>query len=485
MSNFRLTWTGIVPSIHILVLSIIFSYSSFLFHDDGFKEKGAVRLQIQSTLSTMSPIIYINTTANQWVQSSDLFIRKFDEHRSYGKLSIYDTFYNAFYTVDHSKAIRDMKNVFENDFSSSLDSNSIETLFADSTTFKTFSIHPSEIIDHYKNSALIKDLKSLQYRTTSESISMTMQNGRTPCKLINGHQSFIQLHGESHFILFPPERTKELLPYPYLHPAHNYCQTNLSQSSNYKSNAEISSAVDWRKWNNTIEVLLKAGELLYVPPYWLVESITRSPLVVQLSIISDIPDDFLLQQILAMEVPGLTKSVSTVTDKVIAMPPLLPIATDTLQTICPRLVLAAAFILDVLYSALGRNNGARVIYEVYTRYQPLVADGSLPSLSAELLKPYVRLLGNWIPRPPQQAFVGWSTWMADSRFGDSCLTYVKTVVKLIKVADRVIDRTELLTSFVEATALLVTGEAEAASLLINAIGELSAEILRIKKKTVQ
>lgn len=74
----------------------------------------------------------------------------------------------------------------------------------------------------------------------------------------------VQIYGEKHLLLFPPKQSK----YLYMQPFYSRI-VHTSQIDTYidKSNPNVSKFPKLQE-AEFIEVVLKAGDLLYIPPYW-------------------------------------------------------------------------------------------------------------------------------------------------------------------------------------------------------------------------
>jgi hypothetical protein len=84
------------------------------------------------------------------------------------------------------------------------------------------------------------------------------------------------------------ERREDVGIFPFLHPSYGQCQVDtLTRSGGDNGGVMDMSCVvlcacdacqmnlrtspDWSRWEDRIEVLLKPGELLYIPPFWIHE----------------------------------------------------------------------------------------------------------------------------------------------------------------------------------------------------------------------
>lgn len=100
------------------------------------------------------------------------------------------------------------------------------------------------------------------------------------------HNFFVHLQGEKTIHLFPPET--ELYSYPNIHRAYRQSQiffeTNLNDSRELNKSGK-SSKYPRAEDSKAIEVNLKRGDLLYIPPYWQ-HRVMSNTLALSLSVLS-------------------------------------------------------------------------------------------------------------------------------------------------------------------------------------------------------
>ena len=91
------------------------------------------------------------------------------------------------------------------------------------------------------------------------------------------HNMFVQLHGQKRFLLMPPGAAINLYTYPRLHPSYRQVQPDLTmrpddpqlQGQFPRLGKMVGSAEkSGSKSLDVMQVVLNAGEVLYIPPYW-------------------------------------------------------------------------------------------------------------------------------------------------------------------------------------------------------------------------
>ena len=94
-------------------------------------------------------------------------------------------------------------------------------------------------------------------------LELSREGSVSPCHYSADHRVLTLSFGSTKFLLLPPDRASSLRMYPYLHPSAGWCKATLSSIPG----AQLTGAGVW-------EVTLMAGEMLYVPPMWLLEADT-------------------------------------------------------------------------------------------------------------------------------------------------------------------------------------------------------------------
>jgi hypothetical protein len=120
------------------------------------------------------------------------------------------------------------------------------------------------------------------------------------------HNLFIQLQGVKRFYLFPPAVTSSLHSFPNIH--RSYRQSQIPFSSNISADdfTLFPQAFNKESGNTSVlsayEIILKPGDILYIPPYWshLVESLSLS---LSLSILSPSIIEAALSEVYWQKVP--------------------------------------------------------------------------------------------------------------------------------------------------------------------------------------
>jgi hypothetical protein len=92
---------------------------------------------------------------------------------------------------------------------------------------------------------------------------------RAHCHYDGYHNFYAQVVGRKRFTLLPPTAWPVLRPYPFLHPSHAQCQTNISATTTDR--AALARA-------GLVEIDLAPGDLLYLPPLYFheVEAVRRT-----------------------------------------------------------------------------------------------------------------------------------------------------------------------------------------------------------------
>lgn len=112
----------------------------------------------------------------------------------------------------------------------------------------------------------LEELVMLNPKKSSINIWVGQSGVLTPCHYDGYHNVYVQIHGYKMFYLSSPKgASKETLkPFPYLHPSHAQCQFG----------DEIFSL---RFRESVTVVLLKPGDVLYIPPLWFHAVVAISP----------------------------------------------------------------------------------------------------------------------------------------------------------------------------------------------------------------
>ena len=105
----------------------------------------------------------------------------------------------------------------------------------------------------------LDELLKLNPAISSVNVWLGPPNVIAHCHYDGYHNFYVQLHGRKRFWLAPPSAWPWLQPAPFLHPGHAQCQVNLSKRDD---SAIAADSVE------LLEVELKPGDLLYMPPLW-------------------------------------------------------------------------------------------------------------------------------------------------------------------------------------------------------------------------
>ena len=105
---------------------------------------------------------------------------------------------------------------------------------------------------------LERSLASLRPERSSVNLWLGRAGGVAPCHYDGYHNAVAMLHGRKRFLLLPPAASALLQPFPFLHPSHAQCQIEPRRALGRRALAEAGAH----------EVVLEAGEVLYLPPLW-------------------------------------------------------------------------------------------------------------------------------------------------------------------------------------------------------------------------
>ena len=104
-------------------------------------------------------------------------------------------------------------------------------------------------------------------------IWMLYPNTSVQCKYTAYHTMRAQIKGNSYIALFPPEYTSILSPYPNLHVSYGQSQLEYVEEDAYRD-------------KKVQHVLMKPGDLLYIPPFWNVRPRSLETMSIGIDIIS-------------------------------------------------------------------------------------------------------------------------------------------------------------------------------------------------------
>ena len=113
------------------------------------------------------------------------------------------------------------------------------------------------------------------------------------------HNIFIQVMGEKRFILFPPET--ELYSYPNIHRSYRQSQVRLETPRVSNASEDFFKRINPSQ-SVAYEVIVKPGDVLYIPPYWQ-HRVESTSLAVSLSILSPSEVETSLAEIYWEQVP--------------------------------------------------------------------------------------------------------------------------------------------------------------------------------------
>ena len=217
----------------------------------------------------------------------------------------------------------------------------------------------------------LSELLVLNPRRSSVNVWMGQPHVIAHCHYDDYHNFYAQLHGTKKFTLFSPENWPGLYPYPFLHPSHTQAQVNLSNIRDIDS-FPLAGEV------KGLEVILRPGDLLYMPPLWfhLVESMDTS---ISVNVWTDSVQTLLVEDMFAVPLPTETVDWSSSHQKAIATSVTIH---SLLTEVCHR-----RHCRQVKDGRFLDNQGLRPLdgelYFVYqlwtTRYRTLMEEGPLPN----------------------------------------------------------------------------------------------------------
>lgn len=115
------------------------------------------------------------------------------------------------------------------------------------------------------------------------------------CHYDGYHNFYAQLYGTKKFTLFSPTNWPGLYPYPFLHPSHAQAQVNISDLEDVKNFGLVRQV-------EALEVILEAGDLLYMPPLWFHEVESQS-ISISVNVWTDSRQTDLMVKMFSMPLP--------------------------------------------------------------------------------------------------------------------------------------------------------------------------------------
>jgi hypothetical protein len=346
--------------------------------------------------------------------------------------------------------------------------------------FYSLSISPEDLgIPPFNTSELI----SLYPQKSSMNLWLGMKGGTTPCHYDGYHNMYVQLSGHKKFLLLPPGRMRELQVFPFLHPSYGQCGAAMEGLPGPRR--------DW------LEVTLRPGELLYIPPFWLHEVVGVTPSVA-FNVWTGIADEEVFQEILAVPMPCLESGYDPAADPTgsgsrawgeggaggeegALFRPHYPLYLTEMSAISTRLVLGSFLIFEALHRINVKELLPESIRDVYGRYTPLIDKGVLTGVPAHIEESISRTIEQWMPKPYAQGPAVWGMAVADKPAGVALAKYTMKIAELFqKISPEMMQIWA--TNYVEAVALQVGG-VERASWLIDLVGKkIEREVLRRQKR---
>jgi hypothetical protein len=249
------------------------------------------------------PLLYTNLTLKQFIQSTFN-----DQVYLYwtGELEYFEGAFRQNGTVDHHFAGSN-SNKKKSKKQKKVD-NSLEKQPKKSTGWEYFIIKEKNLKISSSNSTLQDDDDEEEYDLDFWTPMLWLSHPGivSQSHYDTQHNLFIQLQGVKRFYLFPPAVTGSLHSFPNIH--RSYRQSQIPFSSNISSDDFMlfPQAFNKESSNNSLlsayEIILKPGDILYIPPYWshLIESLSLS---LSLSILSPSMIEAALSEIYWQKVP--------------------------------------------------------------------------------------------------------------------------------------------------------------------------------------
>ena len=193
------------------------------------------------------------------------------------------------------------------------------------------------------------------------------------CHYDGYHNFYAQLYGTKKFTLFQPDNWPGLYPYPFLHPSHAQSQVNLSDSLDLSVFPLAGKA-------RALEVVLRPGDLLYMPPLWfhLVESMELS---ISVNVWTDSRQTLLMEEVFSVPLPTDAVGVDGWRDRHQRAVATSVLIDSVLSEVCQRRECRRTsddrFLDNENLKPL--EGGLYFVYQLWsTRYRTLVERGNLP-----------------------------------------------------------------------------------------------------------
>mmetsp|Transcript_34957 Transcript_34957/g.65240 ORF Transcript_34957/g.65240 Transcript_34957/m.65240 type:complete len:525 (+) Transcript_34957:111-1685(+) len=285
------------------------------------------------------------------------------------------------------------------------------------------SVHPS-----LESRLDLRELVSLNPARSSVNLWLSSPGSVTPCHYDGYYNLYLQLSGTKRFTLLPPDARSSLSMFPFLHPSYGQCKNSFVDTGR---GAGLAAAV----WDERVDVLLQPGELLFIPPFWLHETEALSSSV-SINVWTDIPSSDILQQILGMDVPGLS-SVQIDSSLPIPLTPedmtLLPV---DLSSLTGRYMLGYVIAVEVVEGCIGKAKTKTIVEDVMSRYRHLIDDGTLIDMPRIMRDPLSALLSQWkVPLIAKKKASKYDELIGDEALIKDVKAYIASMMELLKAAD--------------------------------------------------
>jgi hypothetical protein len=201
---------------------------------------------------------------------------------------------------------------------------------------------------------LEKEIVAIYPQVSSVTLDLDREDAVTPCHYSSEHTIVALSDGSKKFLMIPPGKAATMRVFPHLHPSAGWCRSRLSTAPD----PVLAGA-------KAVQVTLAPGELLYIPPMWMVEAVAERPTV---SVVGHVQSDP-QRASLALRALGRPSLGANTGGEVIDGEGLYAAG------------LAAWFTGEISARVLGSHAGLGAV--VYcSRYQWLVQEGELPDLGA-------------------------------------------------------------------------------------------------------
>ena len=216
----------------------------------------------------------------------------------------------------------------------------------------------------------LSELLSLNPKRSSVNVWMGQPHVIAHCHYDGYHNLYAQLYGTKKFTLFQPTNWPGLYPYPFLHPSHAQAQVNLSDAKDIE-NFPLADRV------RAIEIVLKPGDLLYMPPLWfhLVESMELS---ISVNVWTDSEQTALVEDVFSLSLPTESINWNSTHQKTIAVSVVIhTLVAEVCQRRTCRRVKNDHFLDNKRLKSL--EGDFYFVYQLWTtRYRTLMELGLLP-----------------------------------------------------------------------------------------------------------